>query len=185
MSARRDRVASLAELGEHEHRVDFDALYRRFAPYVGSIALRILGRDDEVDDVVQDVFLDAHRGLEALRDPQAVKGWLARVAVRRAVRKLQKRRLLSLFRREPDEGYARVADPSASPEVKALLADVYTALDLVDAKDRAAWVLRYLQGEDLEAIAALTGASLATVKRRVARANDTVRKATSGGPIDG
>ena len=35
---------------------DLDALYRRYAPYVGAVATRLLGRDSEVDDLVQDVF---------------------------------------------------------------------------------------------------------------------------------
>jgi DNA-directed RNA polymerase specialized sigma24 family protein len=42
---------------------DFDALYRRYAPYVAAIAARILGRDHELDDLVQDAFVNALRGL--------------------------------------------------------------------------------------------------------------------------
>src|SRR5690349_8645681 len=53
---RRDaRPESVATTG----RVDLDELYRRYAPYVAVIATRILGRDDELDDLVQDVFLGA------------------------------------------------------------------------------------------------------------------------------
>ena len=36
--------------------------YRLYSRYVAAIAIRLIGRDDEVDDVVQDVFLRAHRG---------------------------------------------------------------------------------------------------------------------------
>src|SRR5262245_61741152 len=68
--------------------MDVDALFRRYAPYVAVIAHRLLGRDDEVDDTVQEVFIAAYRGLGAIRDPNAVKGWLARVAVRSARRRL-------------------------------------------------------------------------------------------------
>ena len=79
---------------------DFDALFHRFAPYVATIGLRILGRDGEVDDLVQEVFFEAHRGLESLRSPDAVKGWLARICVRKATRRLKRRRLRALFRAE-------------------------------------------------------------------------------------
>ena len=57
---------------------DFDQVFRRYAPYIARIALRLLGNDSEVDDLVQDVFLEAHRGLFGLRDAAALGGWLAR-----------------------------------------------------------------------------------------------------------
>src|SRR4051812_21010739 len=73
--------------------LDFDSVFRRYSPYVASIGLRLLGRDEELDDLVQDVFLEAHRGLKQVRDAGSVKGWLARICVRRAVRRLRRRRL--------------------------------------------------------------------------------------------
>jgi len=76
---------------------NLDSLFRRYAPYVAAVAHRLLGRDDDVDDTVQEVFLVAVRGIHAVRDPAAVKAWLARIAVRVARRKLQKRRLRAFF----------------------------------------------------------------------------------------
>src|SRR6187431_1395413 len=75
---------------------DLDGLYRRYAPYVAAVAHRLLGRDDEVEDTVQEVFVAAIRGLAQLREPAAVKGWLARVCVRNAHRRLRRRRVLAL-----------------------------------------------------------------------------------------
>src|SRR5207245_4945312 len=75
--------------------MQLDALYRRYAGYVAAVAVRLLGRDGEIDDLVQDVFVEAVRGVAKVRDPNAIKGWLAKVAVRMCVRRLQKR---SLFR---------------------------------------------------------------------------------------
>lgn len=153
----------------------FDALFRRYAPYVGAIALRILGRSEDVDDVVQDVFLDAYRGIRGLRDPDAVKGWLSRVTVRTSIRKLKKRRLRAFFRLDDTPEYEQVADAAASPETKALIGRVYRTLDALPAEERVAWTLRHLGGEELEDIATLTGASLATIKRRIARANAVLK----------
>ena len=75
--------------------LDFDTVFRRYGPYVAAVAHRLLGRDDEVDDTVQEVFLVAVRGLARVRDPLAVKSWLARIAVRVARRRLQVRRFRS------------------------------------------------------------------------------------------
>src|SRR6478609_2073396 len=76
---------------------NFDEVFRRYSPYVARIALRLLGNDGEVDDLVQDVFIEAHRGLASLREPGALGGWLARICVRRATRRLRRRRWLKLL----------------------------------------------------------------------------------------
>jgi RNA polymerase sigma-70 factor (ECF subfamily) len=149
---------------------DLDGIFRRYAPYVAAIAHRLLGRDHEVDDAVQDVFTAAVRGIGALRDPDAAKAWLARVCVRVARRRLQRRRMRALFGLDEAAKYESVADDSASPEDRALIRRIYGLLDELPADERVAWALRYVEGERLEAVATLCGCSLATAKRRISAA---------------
>lgn len=153
-----------------------DAAFRRFAPYVAVIAHRLLGRDDDVDDTVQEVFLAAIRGMHQVRDEGALKGWLACVAVRVAHRKLRARRVRRFLGLDDPPAYDTVADGGASPEQRALLARVYTALDRVPADARIAWTLRHVEGEKLDDVATLCGCSLATVKRRIATAERILAK---------
>ncbi len=61
----------------------FGELYRMFAPMVHGIILARVRRD-EVDDIVQEVFLSAYRNLKSLRASEAVGAWLAMIARRRA-----------------------------------------------------------------------------------------------------
>jgi RNA polymerase sigma-70 factor (ECF subfamily) len=145
-----------------------DELFRGYARYVGTIGLRILGRADEVDDLVQDVFLDAHRGLAQVREPGAIKGWLATLTVRKARRRLHARRVQSFFGIGRDVDYEIVASSGASPEDRARIAELYRALDRIDADERLAWSLRYIEGEALEDVARICECSLATAKRRIA-----------------
>ena len=147
--------------------LDFDSLFRRYSPYVASIGLRLLGRDDELDDLVQDVFLEAHRGLRQLRDAASVKGWLARVCVRRAVRRLRRRRLRAFLSLDTLVHDDHLIAPGASPEARAEVARLYAKLERVPAVDRAIWVLRYLEGEALDEIASWCGCSKSTVQRRL------------------
>jgi RNA polymerase sigma-70 factor (ECF subfamily) len=158
--------------------LSLDEAYRRYAPYVAAIALRILGRSADLDDLVQDVFLEATRGIASLADPHAIKGWLARIAVRASVRKLRRRRFLhalQLIPRQPLD-YESLASPDANPEQRALVARVYEALDALSAADRAAWVLRHVQGETLEEAAELCACSLSTYQRRLRRASAHIDK---------
>jgi RNA polymerase sigma-70 factor (ECF subfamily) len=147
--------------------VDFDAVFRRYAPYVGAIVLMIVGRPDDVDDIVQDVFIQAHRGLSGLRDPEAVRPWLTRIAVRRSRRWLRRHWYRRLFTVGDAGAIDDMVDPSASPEQRAEIAVVYRVLAQMPADDRVVWVLRKVDGETLESIASLVGCSLSTVQRRL------------------
>jgi len=151
-------------------------VYRKYSPYVASIALRLVGRDGDVDDIVQEVFLQALKGLAQLREPGALKGWLATVTVRVSRRRLQLRKLKSWVGLDEDTGYESVASPSASPEQRALLSRVYRVLDEISVDQRLAWTLRMVEGEQLEAVASLCGCSLATAKRRIAAAQDHIER---------
>jgi RNA polymerase sigma-70 factor (ECF subfamily) len=149
---------------------DFAAVFSRYSPYVASIGLRILGRDAELDDLVQEVFLEAHKGLSSLREPDAIKGWLGRICVRRATRILKRRRLWAFFGGELPREDAALAEATASPEQAAQVARVYERLRTLGADERVAWVLRFVEGNSLDEVAALCGCSKSTVQRRLREA---------------
>lgn len=147
--------------------LDFDSVFRRYSPYVASIGLRLLGREDELDDLVQDVFWEAHRGLSRVRDAHAIKGWLARICVRRAVRRLRRARLRTWLSFDVLDHEPSGVSPAASPETQAEVAQLYRELEKLPAFVRAAWVLRHLEGQSLDDIAAACACSKSTVQRRL------------------
>jgi RNA polymerase sigma-70 factor (ECF subfamily) len=155
---------------------DLEAVFRRYSRYVAAVALRLLGRDDEIDDVVQEVFLEAVRGLARLREQGALKGWLATVTVRVAGRRLRRRRLRLLLGLDRFPGYLELASPDAPPDQRAMIARVYLLLDRIPVRERLAWTLRHVEGEPLDEVARLCGCSLATAKRRIAAARARLDK---------
>lgn len=167
--------------GEVLQGFDLDSLFRRYSSYVAAIAYRLLGREEDVDDTIQEVFLAAVRGVHAVRDPAAVRAWLARVTVRAARQRLRKRRLRSFLGLDEPATYDAVVDRSATAEQRALVARVYRVLDGLPANQRIAWSLRYIEGEALESVASLTGCSLATAKRRIAAAAVELEEAFADG----
>lgn len=153
-------------------KMDLESLYERYAPYVAAVASRILGRAAEVEDVVQDVFTVAVQGLKRREDVHEIKGWFAKVTVRRCLRQLRFRRFWALVDLAADPSYDRLADPGAGPEERQLVAEVYRVLDRIPARERVAWTLRHVEGESLESVAELCSCSLATAKRRIASAHE-------------
>jgi len=135
------------------------------------MALRILGRREEADDLVQDVFIKAGRWLSRLDDPSALRAWLMKVTVRLAWRRLRMRRLRVSLGMEGSYDYAEVAHAGRlSPEDTAFLAEVYRMLDRMPPRERLAWSLRHVDGERLEEVARHCACSLATAKRWIAAA---------------
>jgi RNA polymerase sigma-70 factor (ECF subfamily) len=146
----------------------FDVLYVRYAPYVAAIGTRLMGQCDEVDDLVQDVFVHVLRGLGQLRDPAAFKGWLAQITIRGATRRLRKRKLRWAFMGACVPGQSELLRPhTATPEQRTLGAQLYKLLDALPAKSRVIWILRHIEGEPLHVIARRAACSLSTVQRRL------------------
>jgi RNA polymerase sigma-70 factor (ECF subfamily) len=158
-----------------------EEIYRRYAAYVAAVVVRVTGRRGEVEDLVQDVFVEAARGLARLREPEAVKGWLATIAVRVTRRRLRLRRLRRALGLEGDFDYSQVLDRAASPADRLLLAAVYRLLDELPVTERVAFCLHQLEGEKIDDVARLTGCSSATTKRRIARAASRIREVFGDG----
>ena len=154
--------------------VEFDELFARYARYVARLAARLLGSGDtEVDDVVQEVFWLASRRLANIADMIQARGWLATVTTRTVARRLRRRRFRRLFH----AGGAYVPDvpaPGATAEQRALLGRLYEVLETLPTDQRLAWSLRYVEGEPLDMVAAASGCSLATAKRRVSAAKKVI-----------
>jgi len=162
-----------------------EMLYRRHAAYLLAIAARLLGNRNEGEEVVQDTFVTAFEQLRTLREPAALRGWLAQIAVslvRRRIRRGRLLRALGLDRGADDATLASLASPGVNPDQRAELALVDRALQTVSANVRIAWMLRLVEGLELTEVASACGCSLATAKRRIAAAETAVRAHIGGAP---
>lgn len=162
----------LVALARERDRIAFEVLYRRHAGFAINLAVRIQGSAGDVEDVVHDAFLRAHQRLHELRDASAFRSWLGSIVVRLVRSRLRRRRLLNAFGlglADPVELDA-IASSDASPEARAQLAQIYALLQTMPPDERIAWTLRFVESHRLEAVAELSGCSLATAKRRIQRA---------------
>jgi RNA polymerase sigma-70 factor, ECF subfamily len=148
-------------------------LYRRHVRSVTERVTRLLSRCAEAEDVVQDAFVSAFRDLPGLADPARFGPWLMRIAVHQAHRRFRRRRLLGKLgfdRGEDDARLEQIADPALDPHQRLELARLGHALARLAADERLAWMLRYVEGCELTELAEQCDCSLATVKRRLQRA---------------
>lgn len=160
-----------------------DALFARYARMVHGLAYRLMGSDADVDDLAQDAFVEALKGLDRLAEPAAFGSWLGSIVVRTAQKRLRRRRLmdrLGLRRREAIDLDALPLE-MAPPDVAAELRQIYGVLGTLPTEERVALVLRKVEGLELQEIAERMDLSLATVKRRIVAAEAVLTRAQEGG----
>lgn len=161
-----------------EPRQQLARLYADYAQLVAWFASRLLTRPEEVEDVVQEVFVIAASNLPNLSNPPKIRGWLKTVTLRRVGRRLRWAKLRARLGMgpAPSDAIELVAAPQASPEDRAVLRQLFQVLGELPVELRIAWTLRHLHEEPLEAVAELAGCSLATAKRRIAAAQQRIQK---------
>jgi RNA polymerase sigma-70 factor (ECF subfamily) len=149
-----------------------EALFRRYARMVNGLAFRVLGRDADVDDLVQDSFLEAFKNLDRLENPAVFGSWLGSIVVRTASKRLRRRSLLTRLglRRSTPIDADEVVASTAPPDVQTELSALYGCLDGMHAESRLALVLNRVEGMSLPEVAKVMELSLSTVKRRLAAA---------------
>jgi RNA polymerase sigma-70 factor (ECF subfamily) len=157
-----------------------DDLFKEHSAYVARLAYRMMGRDVEIDDIVQDVFILLLRHIGRIRHPDAVRAWLVTTTVRLTRRRLRIRRL-GLLLGLGDIDPADLRDGSCSPEDRAAFRAIHAALEGLGVNVRIAWILRYLEQERIEDVARACGCSKRTAKRWIARAQAAVKGALGHG----
>jgi RNA polymerase sigma-70 factor (ECF subfamily) len=151
-----------------------ELLFQRHAPRVRALALSLMGRDTEVEDLVQDSFAQAIQSLDKLKVPAAFASWLSAIVVGTAHKVFRRRHLLArlgLLTREPVDMEALVAR-TVSPDVVIDLKTAYELVDGLQTESRTAFLLRRVEGMRLDEIAAYMNLSLSTVKRRLGVAEE-------------
>ena len=169
------RESNEATLVEGLRRNDPEArtlLFERYVDLVERTLRRILGREVHADlaDLIQECFLEALGSLSRLRDPAALPGWLRTIAVHIACKTIRSRRARAWLLFWDRDELPEVEVPGVDPEHADAYRRTYMLLERLGADERAAFVLRYIEGLELRETAEACRVSLATIKRRLASA---------------
>ncbi len=145
----------------------FGELLERHEREIFAYALRLVGDRDEADDVYQETFLAAFRGWPPPRRGQE-RAWLYRIATNKVIDRARRRKRL-----------VRLADLRlAAPERDGVsIADLRAAVELLPAGQRAAFVLRKLQGLAYAEVARTLECSEDAARSRVAEAMRKIKEA--------
>lgn len=143
----------------------FGELYRMFAPLVHGIVLARVPRD-EVQDIVQEVFLSAYKNLHTLRDKNAVGAWLAMIARNRAVE----------FYRQAKPTEELPEDLKGKRDSRAEAREILNAIRALPETYKETLVLRLIEGMTGQEIAERTGLTHESVRVNLHRGMKILRQ---------
>jgi RNA polymerase sigma-70 factor (ECF subfamily) len=157
-------------------------LFRDQKRRVHATLYRILGSNRDMEDLVQDAFLEIFRSLDRFRGEAKLATWVDRITARVAYHYLSRKRSGHVHLEAVPE--IETGDPSA--ERRAIARDaarrIYEVLDRLDPKYRIAFALHVIDGRPLREVADITEASLVATKSRVWRARREIFKRAKRDP---
>jgi len=150
----------------------FEELVRAAQHRVFGVALRMLGSAAEAEEIAQEVFVRAHRGLADFRGDAKLSTWLYAIASRLCLTRLGSSERSMV--RQGEESLMRLAHPATGPDAALEQSELETALHRAIAElpeeRRIVIVLRDLEGLSYEEIARALDLELGTVRSRLHRA---------------
>jgi RNA polymerase sigma-70 factor (ECF subfamily) len=184
--------ADLIDRCRRDEKAAQDELYHRFRRQVAGNLYRVLGDRTDLDDLVQEVFVIAFRGLERFRGDARLSTWLYRICVNVALGRIRtrKRRPMTFSATDLE---AVTTDPSLTerPETPERSLErrqdqerVYRALETLAPKKRVVLYLHEIEGLDLKEIAYLVDSNPVTVRTRLFYARREFYKVLAGEPVE-
>jgi RNA polymerase sigma-70 factor, ECF subfamily len=177
-----------------EVRLSFEELFETYNSMVFHLTYRILGDREEALDVSQEVFLTIYRKMDRFRGKSSLKTWIYRIAINRASNRcrwwsrLRRRGTVSLDEHLSKERARSLSETlqsgGRSPEESLLMEEereeIERSLHQLPVQQRIAVVMRDIEGLSYEEIAESMQVSLGTVKSRIARGREELKRRLNG-----
>ncbi len=172
----------------------FEEIFQRYQSMVFNLTYRVLGDREEALDVTQEVFFAVFRKLGRFRGESSLKTWIYRIAVNRASNRcrwwnrLRRRGTVSLdghLSKDDDRTLSESLEAGGnSPEASLLLdekrLEIERSLRRLPIQQRIVVIMRDVEGLTYEEISELLQVSLGTVKSRIARGREELKRRLNG-----
>jgi len=178
-SATREHDLELAQRAASGDRAAQRDLFLEQRTNVHRALYRILGSNREIEDLLQDAFIEIFRALPTFRGDSTLGRWCQTIAVRVAYLTISRRRPPAVALSLVEEIVASDVDVRRHTQVREAARRLYAALDRIEAKQRIAFALGVIDGKPLAEVAELTETTVFAVKTRVWRARRELMRRAS------
>lgn len=159
-------------------------LFRRHRARVHACLYRVLGTNRDMDDLLQEAFIQVFQSLRGWRAEASLATWIDRVSVRVAYRYLSQRGRRVQTAELVDEDAQGGEGPDANRQLaRDGVKRLYVVLDELGAASRLAFTLHEIDGRPIAEVASLVGSSVTATKLRVWRARKRIEAAAAEDPV--
>ena len=181
---RHDDDAIQNDLSDGNYRRALEALVQVYQHAVVGFCHNMLGDTAQAEEVAQDVFLDAYKAMPRFRQQSSVRTWLFAIARKKCLQTLRNRERRRRITRDRQVHIAEQVhrDPPTLPgdAAEVVTQRVREGLSQLSHEERSFLTMRYDTDLSVADIARLLGLSMATVRRRLARALTRLREVIDG-----
>lgn len=177
------RLAKLARTGDRGAFADLVELYQ---DKIYHLAYRMVGNRQEAEDIVQETFLRVFRSLDRYDEKQKFSTWIYRIGTNLAIDRLRKRKAVYSLDADVSDGegttdwYSMLKSEEPTPEGEVLLSEtqrrIHEAIEALPKKYKSVVILKYLHDMSLQEISDVLELPVTTVKTRVHRGREFLRK---------
>jgi len=173
----------------HGGRDAFETLVRQCAEQIFNLSFRLTGNSADAEDLTQSAFVQAYKNISKFRADSSFSSWVYRITLNLWKNKIKSEKRHSILKFFSLDGILSTEDGEMSVEIAGDSSDYETqneqaqtcenvqkALNSLDEQARMLIVLRDMEGKSYEDISLLLECPLGTVKSRLARARDLLRK---------
>jgi RNA polymerase sigma-70 factor (ECF subfamily) len=174
-------------------KIAFDRLVLKYQKRIINLCYRLLGDYDEANDTAQETFVKVYRSLKNFRFQASFSTWIYRIAVNTCKNKLGSfnyrfhKKMVRLNGGHQSEGgaFAIQLNGGSTTPLNGLIkkereATIQKAIDALSKHQKTVLILRDIEGHSYEEIARITGYTLGTVRSRLARAREELKKKLKG-----
>lgn len=183
--ARDDDDAPLVERAQAGDREALGDLFVRHSQTVRRLLAGVIGPSSDLDDLVQDVFVQVFRSLPGFRRESRFSTWLHQVTLYAAYNHLRRPRRVVLSERAEDAAAEPVGEPGpfASLHGRQALSRLDAILAAIKPKKRIAFILFAVEGYSVNEISEMVRAPVPTVKSRIWFARRELRRRAQRDPV--
>ena len=158
-------------------------LFRRQQGRIQATLYRILGSNRDMDDLLQETFIQVFQSLPGFRGEARLSTWIDRIAVRVAYRYISRKPPVPVSLELVEPAAARGVAPDRLASAREGVRHLYEALSRLSPAGRVAFALHEIEGRSVAEVAACMDASVTATKVRIWRARRALQRDARTDPV--
>lgn len=156
--------------------LSYKALYNQYSKAMYNTCLRIVNNKADAEDILQEAFVDAFKGLEGFQSRSTFGAWMKRIVINKSINKIKRQKQNWIDLEKTDAYLIPDKESDDEEEMEFKVEEIKKAIGLLPNGYRTVFCLRLLEGCSFEEIADTLKISVNTVRSQYIRAKRKLKE---------